>query len=229
VRQIISVPGYSVQLNSVTAVSATDAWAAGGIAPTGSLSYQPLIMHWNGSAWQRISLPGSVRATVGNGQGLSVVRAARRSGIWSFDGLTGSWLHRAGSHWTAGHLPAPGAGSSPPAISAAVVISAANVWAFGFTVSATGQISPYAVHLRGGIWRLVALPGAGAVTAASAFSRARIWALIGGGPQTGTANALMHWHGGQWSPVSLPSSLATGARLYSAPGRRVGAYQTCDG
>ena len=215
VRDIISVPGDSVQLNSVAAVSATDAWAAGGIAPAGLLSFQPLIMHWNGAAWQRMSLPGRILATLGTGQGLSVIRASRGSGVWAFDGLAGSWLHRAGSHWTAGRLPVRGAGSSRPVISAAVVISRANVWAFGFAVTAAGRVAPYAAHLRRGIWRLVALPGAGAVTAASAFSRASMWALTSGGPQTGTANALAHWNGRQWSPVSLPASLATGARLYS--------------
>src|ERR1017187_7437352 len=105
VRDIISVPGDSVQLNSVAAVSATDGWAPGGIAPAGLLSFQPLIMHWNGAAWQRMSLPGRILATLGTGQGLSVIRASRGSGVWAFDGLAGSWLHRAGSHWTAGRLP----------------------------------------------------------------------------------------------------------------------------
>ena len=215
VQKIISMPGDSVQLNSVTAVSRTDAWAAGGVAPTGSSRYQPLLVHWDGSAWQPVTLPARILAALGPGQGLSVIGAWRAGGFWAFDGLNGTWLRHHGQRWTAGQLPAPGAGGSTPVITSAVVLNRANVWAFGFSIERGGQAAPYAAHLRAGTWRVVALPGSASVTDASASSRHSIWALIGGGPQTATANILLHWNGSQWNQVSMTGSLAGSTRLYS--------------
>src|SRR5450755_1036892 len=68
VRAIISVPGDSVQLNSVAAVSPSDAWAAGGVAATGSGRYRPLLVHWDGSAWQRVALPARVSVSSAPGE-----------------------------------------------------------------------------------------------------------------------------------------------------------------
>ncbi len=215
VRAIISMPGDSVQLNSVAAVSRSDAWAAGGVAPTGSSRYQPLLVHWDGTAWRTVRLPARILAALGPGQGLSVIGAWRAGGFWAFDGLNGTWLRHRGRRWTAGRLPGPGAGDSAPVITSAVVLSRANVWAFGFSIDRGGQAAPYAAHLRAGTWRVVALPGSASVTDASASSRHSIWALIGGGPQTATANILLRWNGSQWNQVSMTASLASSTRLYS--------------
>jgi hypothetical protein len=215
VQKIISMPGDSVQLNSVAAESRTDAWAAGGVAPTGSSRYQPLLVHWDGTAWQTVTLPARILAALGPGQGLSVVGTWRAGGFWAFDGLNGTWLRHRGQRWTAGQLPVPGAGDSTPVITSAVVLSRANVWAFGFSVDQGGQAAPYAAHLRARTWRVVALPGSASVTAASASSRHSIWALIGGGPQTATANMLLRWNGRQWNQVSMVGWLANSTRLYS--------------
>jgi hypothetical protein len=215
VRAIISMSGDSVQLNSVAAVSRSDAWAAGGVAPTGSSRYQPLLVHWDGTAWRTVRLPARILAALGPGQGLSVIGAWRAGGFWAFDGLNGTWLRHRGRRWTAGQLPGPGAGDSAPVITSAVVLSRANVWAFGFSIDRGGQAAPYAAHLRAGTWRVVALPGSASVTDASASSRHSIWALIGGGPQTATANILLRWNGSQWNQVSMTASLASSTRLYS--------------
>jgi hypothetical protein len=215
VRAIISMPGESVQLNGVAAVSPSDAWAAGGVAATGSGRYRPLLVHWDGTAWRSVALPARIRAALGTGQGLSVIGAWRAGGFWAFDGLDGTWLRHGRHGWTAGLLPVPAAGDSRPVITSAVVLGRAKVWAFGLTVNRRGQAAPYAAHLRGGTWRVVAMPGASSVTAASGSPRTGVWALIGGGPQTGTANSLLHWAGGQWQQVGLTGALANTARLYS--------------
>ena len=215
VQTIISMPGDSVQLNGVAAVSRSDAWAAGGVAPTGSSRYQPLLVHWDGTAWRTVTLPARILAALGPGQGLSVIGTWRAGGFWAFDGLNGTWLRHRGRRWTAGRLPGPGAGGPAPVITSAAVLGRANVWAFGFSVGRGGQAAPYAAHLRGGSWHVVALPGAAGVTDASASSRHSIWALIAGGPQTATANMLLHWNGRQWNQVGLAASLASSARLYS--------------
>jgi hypothetical protein len=215
VQAIISMPGDSVQLNSVAAVSPSDAWAAGSVAATGSGRYRPLLVHWDGRAWQSVALPARIRAALGTGQGLSVIGAWRAGGFWAFDGLNGTWLRHRRHGWSAGQLPVPAAGDSQPVITSAVVLGRARVWAFGFTVNRRGQAAPYAAHRRGGIWRVVAMPGASSVTAASGSPRTGVWALIGGGPQTGTANMLLHRAGGQWRQVGLTGSLASTTRLYS--------------
>jgi len=54
-----SSPGGTTQpsgLNSVAATSGTDAWAVGSFF-TATGGYQTLILHWNGTSWQRVASP----------------------------------------------------------------------------------------------------------------------------------------------------------------------------
>ena len=44
-------PGHGAILNRVDVISARDAWAAG------SSGLGMFILHWNGAAWRRISIP----------------------------------------------------------------------------------------------------------------------------------------------------------------------------
>jgi hypothetical protein len=52
------VPGYAyVELLSVAARSATDAWAVGEAQPATSLELHPVIEHWNGRRWRLMNNP----------------------------------------------------------------------------------------------------------------------------------------------------------------------------
>ena len=48
-------------LYSVAAVSRGDAWAVGARAGSGGSEDQPLVMHWNGTSWKSVAVPGLAR------------------------------------------------------------------------------------------------------------------------------------------------------------------------
>jgi hypothetical protein len=70
-------------LNGVTALSSTDAWAAGDYcAPKCGGHVDTLILHWNGTAWTRVTSPDP-----GNINSLAAVSATTSGDAWSA-GLT---------------------------------------------------------------------------------------------------------------------------------------------
>lgn len=108
---------YSNQLEGVVALSARNAWAAG----IGK-AHSALVMHWNGSAWSRVTIPqaGSFYATS--------IEASGANNVWvsgnSNDGFGTAVIMRwNGSSWTNIDLP-PGT-----AISAGAVVSPTDFWA----------------------------------------------------------------------------------------------------
>ena len=71
------------ELNSVSAISATDAWAVGDyeIGTSPNFILQPQAQHWNGSAW---SLPSGQPAVVGSGDNVLLnVTAVTTTDIWA--------------------------------------------------------------------------------------------------------------------------------------------------
>src|SRR5262249_12802972 len=78
--------GLSGSLQSVYAISARNAWAAGEVFPAGSAD-KALLLHWNGSRWTRVpsGTPGFTSALLG-------VAASSAREIWA----VGSFSRRAG-------------------------------------------------------------------------------------------------------------------------------------
>src|SRR5215472_4866394 len=66
-------------LTAVTAVSATDAWAAGYYQNNGAPPV-PLILHWNGTAWKKVPSPNPSGA---DGTQLTAVTAASPTDAWA--------------------------------------------------------------------------------------------------------------------------------------------------
>jgi hypothetical protein len=97
-----SLPGNS-ELYTVTAVSPVDAWAGGYDQPTPTSERQPLLMNWNGSTWNVVSVPSigyaSNRILAIDADSLGDVYAvgyfhigddnsARSPAIWRWDGTS---------------------------------------------------------------------------------------------------------------------------------------------
>jgi hypothetical protein len=49
----LDLPAAAHLLSGVSATSASDVWAVGGYVTPTNLGGQPLIMHWNGTAWKQ--------------------------------------------------------------------------------------------------------------------------------------------------------------------------------
>jgi hypothetical protein len=96
--------GAGSALASVTAVSANNAWAVGGITSKAG-DQQPLIEHWNGTKWTRVTSPVTDGALEG-------VHAVSASSVWAVGtrqplGTSGMGLvlHWNGAAWTVRTMP----------------------------------------------------------------------------------------------------------------------------
>lgn len=142
----------SIGLTSVSAVSATNAWAVG-LATTGAFgSSQSLAFHWNGKSWDQAPAPE------GLGQGLLAV-SARRAAAWAVGyrvtkspvlTLAERWN---GSSWKRVASPSPGPGEHVDMLQGVAVVSASNVWAVGEFAART-TLKALIEHWNGRSWRV---------------------------------------------------------------------------
>jgi len=117
-------------LNGAAAVSNSSAWAVGFAG--NSFAPKILMLHWNGTAWSRVTSPSVLTAT---GE-LSAITAVTAKSAWAV-GYTGGigtgknhslLLHWNGSTWSQVTSPAPVTGGNLAAITA----TAKSGWAVGY-------------------------------------------------------------------------------------------------
>ena len=109
-------------LDGVTATSAQNAWAVGKDCPASGC--RPLILRWDGTAWQRVPSPSPPGVFE-----LFGVAATSARNAWAVGGtLIAHWN---GTAWTRVRSPVPAGGS----LDGVAATSARNAWAVGGTVS----------------------------------------------------------------------------------------------
>jgi hypothetical protein len=195
---------------SVAAVSPGDAWAVGSTAQAGHPNAQdePLVLHWNGARWRRVTVPGLA------GFYLTAVSASSASDVWVFampaNGGNPEAVRWNGSGWVTIPLPA---GVFPDD---AVVLAPADAWLVGHTQACTGsgvtKVCPTTVyHWDGGAWTPFSVPlviglASGGI---SASGPRNVWVTGSSrdclsSPCSYTPEAY-HWNGSAWSKApSLP-------------------------
>ena len=187
-------------MSSVSASSATDAWAVG------ECYYSCLLTsRWNGKKWQTLPEPGldggpyvtgAAVAAIGRGRAwVFVDQVNEELGISVVDAV--EWT---GTSWSAVHdfgslLPGGLIASGPD-----------DVWGFG------SDGTPWAVHYNGKSWSQVSLPVN--VSQSSASAAAGNWV-------TGTVAAqpkrveILHWSKGAWRNAVLPKiAVPTGDQMF---------------
>jgi hypothetical protein len=205
VYQTISVPGRSVLLGSLDAVSASDAWVAGVSGNAKLYRQRPLVEHWNGRSWRAVRLTVRDPALTANGSFFGFIGASSDRNVWAFS-ENGSYVRLHGRHWTAGRLPRTGSGHV--IILSATVFSPRDAWAFGtryFGSASKLDLVPYAARFNGTHWTTVPMPGKG-IAEVSAVSACDMWALIGAlAPGSGLSfrQRLLHWDGKTWTPLAV--------------------------
>jgi hypothetical protein len=124
-RVPIPIPGSGTfnDLQSVTAVSPTDAWAVGGYF-TGHIETAE-VLHWNGASWKQMSLPNP-----GDDSVLTGISAASATNVWATGGnLPGNlMLHWNGTGWSKVASPDP---LNAASLSAVSTVSGSDAWAAG--------------------------------------------------------------------------------------------------
>jgi hypothetical protein len=136
-------------LESVTAPARNDAWAVG-LASLRNGSTRPVILHWNGSAWGTVTIPGTA------GFRPDLVASSSPDNVW-ITGETGVIQQEVlvwnGHKWTTMSLPQ---GFGGPV----TVLSSSDAWGDGEgQCSSTGSCSTTVWHWNGAVWTPDQIPG----------------------------------------------------------------------
>jgi len=183
----------SAQLESVAAVSTSDAWAVGSV-----------IEHWNGRKWSVV--PG---ASTGNcAVFLNGVAAQSASSAWAVGYCGTSGAHRPiiehwnGHQWSVQPSPVTPA-SSVSQLNSVTATSGSNAWAVG-EYQSNGQTIPLIERWNGQAWKIQASPdpspqGAelAGVTALSANSAWAVGTVLGAS-QSQSQSLIEDWNGLSW-------------------------------
>lgn len=182
-------PAPNRQLNAVSALSASDVWAVGSQwVHDPSVDGSPLAMHWNGTTWSAVRVPG---ATLD----LTDVSADSPTDAWAVGGgAQPGMVHWDGQAWRrvplGNLLPA---GTEFKSVSA----DAANdVWAVGYL---SEQERNVVLHFDGAHWTSVPLPTfphAAVLNAVTARSASDVW-VVG----LADTSVFLHWNGQSWTRV----------------------------
>jgi hypothetical protein len=204
----IGIYGKQYGLDAVSAVSATNIWAAG------SIGGDALVLHWNGKAWSRVAVPLDSTEYV---SGISSVKAISASDVWAVGEITSEAteveapliLHWNGKSWTRMQSPRLLYGD-PSRLTAVAGSSASNVWAVGFG-DGNNDIQ---FHWNGKSWSnetyrgSFPIPGFGyELGAVETVSSSGAWA-------TACCGRALYWNGKKWSKTQI----GTVAQAYELTG-----------
>jgi hypothetical protein len=192
-------------LQSVTAVSASDAWAVGWFYGYGGENSWTLILHWNGRRWTRVPSPNpSFRGF----NVLTGVTALSTTNAWAVGGdeKNGNLIaHWNGTRWrkvSSPHVPY-GSFGGVTATSASDALTVGNS-----CVSSLCADGTVAAHWNGTTWARVPIPNphSASLNGVSADSRMSAWAV--GSYFTGNyvqEALILRWDGTAWTRVASPN------------------------
>ena len=199
------------RLNSVAAISSTDVWAVG------SIGFEPLMEHWNGTRWRVVSGPfiEAERAE------LNGVAAISSNDVWAVGiayaagSLTETLIeHWNGSHWSIVPSPNPVYGTNM--LNSVTAISASDVWAVGSARLQDLATQTLMEQWNGTTWKVVPSPNPAqafsTLNGITGVSANDVWAVgsstsakagFNGTPERwgSTVTLSEHWNGAQWSVV----------------------------
>jgi len=191
-------------LASVTALSASDVWAAGTVT-VDDLAFFPLLEHFDGTSWTATAVGLS-------DTGMFSVSADATNDVWAV-GTGGSALHFNGKAWNLLTIPIPGNGEN--ALFSVTALAPNNVWAVGFYVEESNEARPripLIEHWNGISWQIIPSPNPGgsnnsnelfgvtAVSAKDIYAYGYSFVISSGDSNT----LVMHWDGTSWTVVSSP-------------------------
>jgi hypothetical protein len=206
-----SIGNYDNNLSSVSAASATDAWAVGSYyAPSNTNVLVSMAEHFDGSAWTEVPLPN-----VGPNENTLLGVSELSSGhAWAVGYYVNAEYkqqtlvqHYDGSSWSVIPSVSPGTQNILYGVAA---ISDSDVWAVGTQKDTSGVWHTLTEHYNGSVWSIVPAVDAGSAGnnfyAVTAVSSTSVYAT---GQQSGSGFPSQvlteHWNGSSWSVLSTPT------------------------
>ena len=224
-----SSPSPNVQgntLNAVTAITDSDAWAAGYMNDNNLNDSRTLTMHWDGLAWSVVPSPnpGSVPSCTNSNTGnvINGIAAIASNDVWAvgfsftcFGPLKPMALHWDGANWSA--VKTPNLIQVDNAAFNGVLAFASNdVYAVGYHPASNGAVRTLVEHWDGTAWKVVPTPNGvnntgNVLTSISATSPTDIWAVGDRvSPNLPVKTLVLHFDGAKWSVVPSPNPVNTG-------------------
>jgi hypothetical protein len=207
------LPTDEPSLESITAISATDMWAAGFILTDDFSALFPLFEHYDGTKWTAFETLDSDAVMYG-------ISADATNDVWAV-GTVAEYStaieHYDGSTWSV--ISSPNAGAGWNVLFGVAALSPTNVWAVGWYTAQQNSTRPEKTlieHWDGTSWSIVSSPNIGPKTqyqsnqlwGITAVSANDIWAFgsyfaaSGSGEQS---TLVEHWNGTTWSIVASPN------------------------
>jgi hypothetical protein len=184
-------------LNSVSAVSGSNAWAVGSFVSQYAGPGAGFTLHWNGRSWKRVASPPA-------GQGDPVaVAATSASNAWLVGcpcqggpagAVTGHWN---GHTWKT--VATPVAKSPAGGDGTAVAARGRLAWAAGaYCHCSSGNFTllPMLLRWTGSAWKRTTVPASKiSIFGVAVTGTANAWAV---GATTGQKTVILHWNGKAW-------------------------------
>ncbi len=183
---------YFNLLNGVTAISASDIWAAGFYDQRPNSKDQTLLEHWDGSQWSIV--PGANHGS--NYNDLNGVTAVSSTQVWAVGyyyqcdscGAVQTLIERwNGKKWQI--VSSPNAGSND-FLHGVTAVSGNDIWAAGFYVNSSGLDQTLIEQWNGSLWSVIPSPnspsGHNDLFAIAASSASDIWSVGYFLPKTAT-------------------------------------------
>ena len=228
---IVSSPNTSPtqyhQLNGVTCVSASDCWAVGYSQSADPITYQTLIMHWDGISWTIVTSPNPPATTVNV---LSDVTCVSASDCWAVGSLNynapteQTLIERwNGSSWTIVTSPNASA-TGANRLNGVTCVSASDCWSVGYyNAGSSNELSLLRTlieHWDGTSWAIVSSPNPSATQgnyilyAVTCASASDCWAVGDYDNGTDAGQTLIErWDGTSWAIVTSPNTSPTQANF----------------
>jgi hypothetical protein len=180
-----------IVLNGVTAIANNNAWAVGSYRDSNG-DGKTLILHWNGTSWQKVASPNpnSFR------NALNAVTAVSAGDIWAVgstsdgSGYKTLVLRWNGASWQTVSSPSPGSPNNE--LLGVAAVASDDVWAVGYSGIGHDDGAVLALHWNGTSWQATARPDSGTTTlnAADALG-GLVWAAGAETIGTGVTSTLV--------------------------------------
>ena len=144
----VAHPKQFVALDSVVALSARDAWAAGAAGLPGS--GPAVVEHWAGHGWRAASLPMAVRRALRGG---ARVVASSAADVWLYN--VHHWARWNGKSWSTGSIPVVRKGATKEG--QLLAFGRSDAWFIGQYFTGA-QPHSFAEHFNGRSWKAKPVP-----------------------------------------------------------------------
>lgn len=212
--------GAGSTLVSVSAASASDAWAVGDYVTDGH--HTTLAEHWDGTSWAQVKTPNPGKSWGSSLRGVTVIASDDAWAVGSYGTASGVTktltMHWDGASWKRVKSPSPGA-RGDGSLASVSAVSSGDVWAVGSRTSTSIASVTLAEHWDGHQWNTALSPnpshhGANALSGVSAVSSNDVWAVGSYSPNALTEGTLVaHWNGKRWTRPTSPGSGSSTNRL----------------